>query len=710
MGAGMRPGQWRRMAKRRLEIPYIFSSALAESYVSRMSIKPSYARKSAYDTFFQESSSILAKMDGFWLLSAHDSQAAMLNLVAQNSLAKFGNAAFVVDKGFQGDGAGYFLSRVTPGATTNYQSGSCSIGGGVLVQGTGETTIIGGRTSASASWVRGPTNTRLNSSATKTTPGPSSAVGHTVLSRLSTASYERYQNGINYEGHATVSAGIPITEFAVMGNHEESTATFSLISTSLQSFAFIGGGLTADEITSLYYSVNRYLALVGAESLVARTVEMTVGNNGAISGGTVTYSLVSTGGARSGSIDVEQIGTLSDSSFTQTFASALSSAVASTSGVTFDGIKRLTFSTAFVGPITFNRTLAGTVPSGAATGVRVRNGIDVVIQKSASAIVCGTPTIPSMPAYLRGANISGAEFSGTAFYPTSSQIDFYKSRGFNVVRLPHKWDRLQPILYGNLDISGTGSGNAEKYKAAVDYITSQGMYCIIDPHDYAGRSGVNGKIGSANLPVDSFDDYWIKLVNYLGDNNKLIYNLVNEPSGIDGVAWFKSAMSITAAIRSTGKMNHIHVPGSSYTGAHSWVSSGNSTRFASYSDPANNFAFEVHQYLDGDSSGQASTCTIGAGSSRLDVFLAWCRETTPARKAFLGEFAANPSLDSQCGTELPAMMDEWETAKSDVTTGWTAWGGGSYWNSTYPFRIEQPVSTDPDNTYLSILKSYVPVT
>ena len=57
------------------------------------------------------------------------------------------------------------------------------------------------------------------------------------------------------------------------------------------------------------------------------------------------------------------------------------------------------------------------------------------------------------------------------------------------------------------------------------------------------------------------------------------------------------------------------VPGNHWTGAHSWVSSDNDEIMGTITDSGNNFVFELHQYLDSDSSGRNENCvssTIGS--------------------------------------------------------------------------------------------------
>jgi len=62
--------------------------------------------------------------------------------------------------------------------------------------------------------------------------------------------------------------------------------------------------------------------------------------------------------------------------------------------------------------------------------------------------------------FARGINLPSASFNdkhlpgmyGTDYiYPTANDLDYYASKGFSVVRLTYRWERLQRSLFGNLD-------------------------------------------------------------------------------------------------------------------------------------------------------------------------------------------------------------------------------------------------------------------
>ena len=66
--------------------------------------------------------------------------------------------------------------------------------------------------------------------------------------------------------------------------------------------------------------------------------------------------------------------------------------------------------------------------------------------------------------FLMGVNFAGAEFGphvpgvfGTDYtYPTHAEIDYYASKGLDVIRLPFLWERLQRTELGPLDAAELG--------------------------------------------------------------------------------------------------------------------------------------------------------------------------------------------------------------------------------------------------------------
>ncbi|ODR97592.1 hypothetical protein AUC69_10770 [Methyloceanibacter superfactus] len=341
-----------------------------------------------------------------------------------------------------------------------------------------------------------------------------------------------------------------------------------------------------------------------------------------------------------------------------------------------------------------------------------------VVTSLAAAVFFGdaaTATPAQAPTMLRGANVSGGDFGkvpgtyGTDYiYPSKAEVDYYADRGFTALRVPIRWERVQHGLYGELDSLGDGTGDFDRIKQVVEWITDRGMTAVLDLHEYGGRTvdGTAVKVGSDALPASALADLWVRLAKPFKDNDRVWLGLMNEPEGIAPADWKATAQSVTDAIRAAGIRNRLLVPGTDYTGAHSWITSGNAAQMAAFVDPANNFAFDVHQYLDTDSSGTHGDCVAGAGS-RLDEFIAWAK-AAPGRRGFLGEFAGgDPALpgQAQCAIELPALLDAAES--SGVFDGWTAWGGGLWWEPSYIFRLEPPDLSAADTDYMEMLKRYV---
>jgi endoglucanase len=172
----------------------------------------------------------------------------------------------------------------------------------------------------------------------------------------------------------------------------------------------------------------------------------------------------------------------------------------------------------------------------------------------------------------------------------------------------------------------------------VSYATSHGLKIIIEPHNFG--MGFGALIGSAQTPNSAFADFWGKVAEHFKSNPNVIFGLCNEPNQQSAAQWLESANAAIAAIRNAGALQEILVPGSYWTGAWSWTTTDNDTVIGTgIKDPANNFAFEVHQYLDADSSGtQPGAVSATIGVERLTAITEWAQAT--GSRLFLGEVGA----------------------------------------------------------------------
>ena len=306
-----------------------------------------------------------------------------------------------------------------------------------------------------------------------------------------------------------------------------------------------------------------------------------------------------------------------------------------------------------------------------------------------------------------GVNIAGLEFSSSKLPGTLNssyccvsppEMSYYKSRGAKTIRLPFLWERLQPTLGGSF---------SQSYLALIDAAVSQaqnlGMSIVLDAHQY-GRRRQNGQlyiIGQSNtVTAAHFAQMWRMLATRYR-SRPVIYGLVNEPHDQDKATLVNVQNAAISAIRGAGARQLILASGTAWSGAHSWVSSGNAQAMLGIRDPNNNYAFDVHQYLDSDSSGTSGTCVVDSGK-RLAPFTTWAKQNH--KRGFLGEFAGGTS--GACATELSKLLSHVANNR-DVWLGWTAWGGGDWWDNDYPFVLRPASLSNPvDRPQMATLRRY----
>ena len=81
---------------------------------------------------------------------------------------------------------------------------------------------------------------------------------------------------------------------------------------------------------------------------------------------------------------------------------------------------------------------------------------------------------------LVGVNISGAEYGLPRLFPSGSDLDYLKSKGMTLIRLPIMWEKFQPDLGSPLD-----SNQVSGLKTFLDAAGARGMKVIVDLHNYA---------------------------------------------------------------------------------------------------------------------------------------------------------------------------------------------------------------------------------
>jgi hypothetical protein len=242
------------------------------------------------------------------------------------------------------------------------------------------------------------------------------------------------------------------------------------------------------------------------------------------------------------------------------------------------------------------------------------------------------PTLEAHPAtanYNRGINDSGGEFgTGSGFsnanpgsynfqyhYDSQGTFTYLAGRGIKLVRIPFRWERLQPTLNAPLN-----AAELQRLKDVVTRARTAGLEVVLDMHNYARYVlDVNGTatskiIGSPEVPISAFQDVWTRISTEFKSDSGVYYGLLNEPhdlsitvNGLTGnKLWEKISQDALNAIRANGDTKLIMVSGSAWSGAQRW----NTTHPTAWiTDSANNFRYEAHHYWDPDSSGNYDPAT-----------------------------------------------------------------------------------------------------
>jgi endoglucanase len=305
---------------------------------------------------------------------------------------------------------------------------------------------------------------------------------------------------------------------------------------------------------------------------------------------------------------------------------------------------------------------------------------------------------------LKGVSLAGAEFNGNKLpgvlykdyvYPKETEFDYFASVGANVIRLPFRWERIQPSLEGELD-----AAELHNLETTVAMAKSRGMCVILDVHNYGTYRGK--AVGTTEVPVQAFINLWTQLAAKFSDTSAVVFGLMNEPFKLSTEQWAGTAQQTVDAIRKTGAGNLILVSGARWSGVHEWqkLKSGasNANAFAHFEDPLKRTWIEVHQYADPNYSGTGQTCVPAANFKKMfDNITRWAKAND--QQLFLGEFGA--PANRACLDALDAMLAQMED--ESVWRGWTYWAAGS-WMGRYPLSVQPKNGRDAPQ--MGILKRY----
>lgn len=150
--------------------------------------------------------------------------------------------------------------------------------------------------------------------------------------------------------------------------------------------------------------------------------------------------------------------------------------------------------------------------------------------------------------------------------------------------------------------------------------------------------------------------------------------------------WAASCQAVVTAVRKAGAAKHtILLPGTGYTSAGSFVSSGSADALSKVKNPDgshDNLVFDVHKYLDADNSGTHTSCVGNSIDAAFKPLATWLKQNN--RMALLSEIGGGSS-DESCMQDVCQAL-EFLNQNSDAYLGYLGWGAGSF-DDTYELSL-----------------------
>lgn len=218
----------------------------------------------------------------------------------------------------------------------------------------------------------------------------------------------------------------------------------------------------------------------------------------------------------------------------------------------------------------------------------------------------GAPAVDATSSF---SNVTPGTYGRQWHYDGAASFGYLAARGVRTIRLPFRWERVQPVLGGPLDAT-----ELQRLRDTVAAAHAAGLGVVLDVHNYAGyylwdgARGVRRVLGSDQLTKAHFVDLWRRLsVAFKGVAGVAGYDLMNEPVGIGSAAgltparrWEIMSQAALDAIRANGDTTLVLVPGYEWSGVTQWTRNHPRPWIV---DPAANVRYEAHHYFDADHSG-----------------------------------------------------------------------------------------------------------
>lgn len=187
-----------------------------------------------------------------------------------------------------------------------------------------------------------------------------------------------------------------------------------------------------------------------------------------------------------------------------------------------------------------------------------------------------------------------------------STFEYLSERGVDIVRIPFRWERLQPRLGDELD-----RFELSELKSSVAAAGEVGLKVVLSLQNYGGywakRDGPvkKLKLGTPDLSTSRLEDVWARLsTNFGDDENVIAYDLMNEPAGAGGIGagghdaeereWEAITRAVVEVIRGREDEKWLMIPG--YAGIGTWTKTHPEPWIDN--DSRERYMYTAHQYFD----------------------------------------------------------------------------------------------------------------
>ena len=282
-------------------------------------------------------------------------------------------------------------------------------------------------------------------------------------------------------------------------------------------------------------------------------------------------------------------------------------------------------------------------------------------------------------------------------YPTTEEINYFASKGFQTFTLPFKWERVQHSIGGDLD-----SLEINRMKQFLSECDKLHIKVILTLQNFAvyNKDSKDIQLGSRHLSYDNYKDFWKKMaLAFINNKNIYGFDIMNEPRGIFGSHWLKAAQKAIQGIREVDLLTPIIVDGENSSFSKDWPYENNKLR--KLKDPSNNIIYDAHCYFDYNHSGRYDgiyerKIKSDVGIDRVKPFVNWLKRNN--KKGIIGEFGV------PADKKWMEAMDKFLAYLKENGLSANYWAAGPWWND-YPLSVEP--KDGKDKPQMEILNKYM---